>query len=129
MDNVLESIQEKIKELIEVFNCKQERKVAYIAGPMTSDPNYKSKFDLAEGILKSAGYIVYNPAWQPQGLKYEEYMAVSGKMLDCCNHIFLLDGWEKSPGVKTELKKAIENNMEIHDFLRWHESQGAERQI
>ena len=95
----------------------------YVAGPMTGMPewNYPA-FNNAAAELRAAGHEVVNPA--EMGAKYgtaDEINADPEKLADLmlyeldailgCDAIYLLPGWEKSPGVRKELKVALDNKL------------------
>ena len=92
-------------------------KRVYISGGITGISDYKDKFNDAEMKLKSLCYSVINPAKVndilPTDMSYDEYMEIDYKMLDMCEIIYLIPGWNKSKGSKLELKKAMDMNMRI----------------
>lgn len=67
---------------------------------------YMERFAQAEKELTERGYSVINPAkvnaQLPDDTTYEEYMKMSLAMLDMCDYICMLDGWEKSKGACLE---------------------------
>lgn len=91
----------------------------YISGAITNNPNYKEDFERAEDYLQreypSADII--NPAlvnsFLPKSTTYEEYMKMSFCMLDMCEAIYMLKGWEKSCGANRELGYALAKDMII----------------
>ena len=91
----------------------------YISGAITNNPNYKEDFEREEDYLQreypSADII--NPAlvnsFLPKSTTYEEYMRMSFCMLDMCDSIYMLKGWEKSCGANRELGYAMAKNMII----------------
>ena len=91
----------------------------YISGAITNNPNYKEDFERAEDYLQreypSADII--NPAlvnsFLPKSTTYEEYMRMSFCMLDMCEAIFMMRGWEKSCGSNRELGYAMAKDMII----------------
>lgn len=92
----------------------------YISGPMTGKPNFnKQAFTEAEHYLKSLGYDVVNPHNYPVN-KYEVCMKRDIALLINCDAIYLLEGWSKSRGAKTEYAVAcsigltILNNTDEH---------------
>ena len=91
----------------------------YVAGPMTGLPewNYPA-FNAAAAELRAEGHEVVNPA--EMGEKYgtaNEINADPQKLADLiieeldalamCDAIYLLPGWEKSPGTRRELGVAL----------------------
>ena len=63
------------------------------------------------------GYSVVNPAMVnamlPEDTTYDEYMAMSFAMLDMCDSVYMLDGWENSKGACMEFERAVNNGLEI----------------
>ena len=88
----------------------------YIAGPMTGLPEWNHPaFNAAAAELRTAGHEVVNPA--EMGEKHgtaDEINADPQKLVDLileeldaiatCDAIYLLPGWEKSPGTRRELE-------------------------
>ena len=89
----------------------------YISGAITNDDNYKQKFDNAEKNLINQGYEVINPSSLdtvlPSGLAYEEYMKIDLCLLDMCDAIYMLKGWENSCGANREYGYALAKDMII----------------
>ena len=91
----------------------------YISGAITNNPNYKEDFERAEDYLQreypSADII--NPAlvnsFFPKSTTHEEYMKMCFCMLDMCDSIYLLKGFEKSCGANRELGYAMAKDMII----------------
>lgn len=82
----------------------------YISGPMTGVENYKEQFAKAEQELQEQGHSVVNPALVDFILSdgsYEEYMKVDMFLLDMCDTIYMLKGWEKSCGANREYGYAM----------------------
>ena len=80
----------------------------YIAGPMTGLPDYnRPAFLLAEIALSAEGHTVLNPAnhipmVNPDSIDHAQYMQIALAMLDACDAVYFLDGWEKSRGARME---------------------------
>jgi|GEM_PF-1576622 hypothetical protein len=82
----------------------------YIAGPMSGikDLNYPA-FNAAEQMIRDFyGFEVLNPARQPEGLEYEEYMKRGLEDVRACDVLVLLDGWNRSPGAQREYQLAMQ---------------------
>ena len=83
----------------------------YISGAITGTDDYMERFAKAEKELTEQGYSVVNPAkvnaQLPEDTSYEEYMKMSFCMLDMCDSIYMLKGWEKSCGANREYGYAI----------------------
>lgn len=88
-------------------------KKAYIAGKITGDPDYKTKFDHASLSVRVDGYSVMSPAILPDGFDYDDYMHVCYAMVDVCDTVFFLPDWGQSPGAKAEHKYATEKGKAI----------------
>lgn len=78
----------------------------YISGPITNNKNYESQFAEAASYLLSAGYVPVNPALMarvvPYDATYEEIMNLDLCLLDLCDSIYMLHGWQESKGAMLE---------------------------
>jgi hypothetical protein len=90
----------------------------YISGAITGTVNYMERFEAAEKELTEQGYTVINPAkvnaQLPAGsTTYEDYMRMSLFLMDMCDVLYQLDGWEYSKGANRELGYALGKDMTI----------------
>lgn len=86
----------------------------YLAGKISGDPNYRTKFEAAQKFLEGKGYIVLSPAVLPsEGFSWEAYMRMSRAMLVECSTICFLPDWTESTGALLEYKLARSRNMEM----------------
>jgi len=93
----------------------------YIAGKITGTTDYKERFDKAANALEREGLVVLNPTILPAGLAYTDYMHICFSMVTVCDVLYLLPGWEDSPGVRMELALARRLNKlvcKIHEPKR-----------
>ena len=74
----------------------------YIAGKITGDPDYRTKFADAQRQIEAQGHIVLNPATLPEGMEPKDYMRICFAMIDCADTVFLLPGWQGSAGARLE---------------------------
>lgn len=74
----------------------------YIAGRITGAPNYWGIFSKAEEQLEQRGFVVLNPARNPEGMERADYMRICFAMIDCADMVALLPGWEQSPVARLE---------------------------
>jgi len=87
----------------------------YISGPITGVDNYSDNFNCVEDKLKAAGFAVINPAklnecMDPIDTPWRQYVDVGLVMLNCCDAVYMLDGWESSAGALIEKKAAEKAN-------------------
>lgn len=80
----------------------------YIAGPMSGYEDYNvGAFYKAANDLREQGYVVVNPATLPTDLSESDYLPINMAMLEACDTICMLDGWEESDGALAELTYAL----------------------
>lgn len=98
----------------------------YIAGKISGDLEYKAKFRAAEQKLRDMGHSVMNPAWifsSPE-FDWNDYMTVSGAMLDVCSGVLFLKDWLSSRGARDEMRRAAVSGKQI--FMDLSEVPGRE---
>lgn len=105
-----------------------EKRKGYISGPISSNPDgYKEKFSRAEQLLKGMGFEVINPArddfteavkkagiqdiWSPEAWLW--YIKRDMDIVSKCDVIYMLDGWERSPGAAIEKATAEKFKLEV----------------
>lgn len=83
----------------------------YISGAITGTDDFMERFKAVEDRLTREGMSVINPAhansYMPKDATYEEYMKVSFCLLDMCEAIYMMDGWNKSCGANREYAYAL----------------------
>lgn len=94
----------------------------YISGPMTGLPdNNNAAFNEAADRLNKAGWTVINPAALDAALDKttkkstprSAYLRRDVEYLLTCEWIYMLPGWQNSPGARLEHLVAIETGMEV----------------
>ena len=89
----------------------------YISGAISNTDDFMERFAKAEKELTAKGYSVVNPAkvnaQLPEDTTYEEYMMMCFCMLNICDGICMLKGFEKSCGANRKLGYAMANDMII----------------
>ncbi len=90
----------------------------YLSGPITGTSDYKARFERAEEImLRKPNVEVVNPAkvnaCLPESTTYAQYMDMAFLMLKMCDGIYMMHGWEESPGANREYGYAMGTGMEI----------------
>ena len=91
-------------------------KRVYISGPITGMENPERTFELAQGRLQAAGYQVINPFPLNQVIPdgtHEEYMKACLPLMDLCEGIYMMDGWENSTGACREYGYALGKSMQV----------------
>ena len=88
----------------------------YISGPISGVMNYKENFAEAENLLTGAGMIAINPAYMPEGLKYDDYFPTCYAQIAVSSSLCFLPDYSKSTGAAREAKKARNNKKEYWGF-------------
>lgn len=86
----------------------------YISGPITNTEGYRENFNQAYEMLKRKYPTaeVVNPAiLSDLPLRNDEYMELDLLLLDMCDSIFLMNGWDKSKGACIEYGYAMAKNL------------------
>lgn len=98
----------------------QAKETVYLAGKITGDPLYRSKFYDAARELEAAGFIVVNPATLPaDGFTWEAYIRMSAAMLDECAAVCFLPDWVDSRGAMFEFGRAAAQGKHVFMFAAW----------
>lgn len=93
----------------------------YIAGKITGDNNYVTKFLKAKETLKTKGFNVVlpidiadgGPGEYSQFFSYEQFIHVDYALIDVCDGIYMLKDWQQSKGARMELQYACDHRKEI----------------
>lgn len=103
----IEEVQSKseltLNDLKTVFKVFGQMTI-YISGAMTGVKGFnKDEFFRVEDLVTQAGHIALNPARNPLGLEYNDYMRLSMADLMVSNAIIRLNGWQESNGALAEV--------------------------
>lgn len=92
----------------------------YISGKITGEPrpSYHHKFSVAEDKLKVRGHQVINPVRmnEPinmQGFTHDDNMHLCFAYIDVCDAVYMMEGWENSPGARAEHEYAINSAKQL----------------
>lgn len=98
----------------------------YIAGKITGDDNYKSRFEYAEKSLHKQGFTVLNPAVLPEGMRPADYMRLCFSMIDCADIVAFLPNYENSKGatIEFDLCQYIGKQTMFLESMRFYNPQG-----
>lgn len=89
----------------------------YISGPMNGLPDFNyPAFNAQANWLRGLGHEVENPAEHFDGDQTrtrKEYLVKDLAVLADCDAIWMLDGWQNSPGARLEHAYAVEIGLEV----------------
>jgi hypothetical protein len=104
----------------------KKKPIVYIAGPMTDIPHLNRRaFNEAESLLRCNGYHPINPVRFTEAVGYDfESTEIPERIVEAikrmeidsiyaCDAVYLLKGWENSPGARDELMKALSLSLRI----------------
>ena len=85
----------------------------YISGPMVGK-DYKNRFAMAEVALEQGGNVAINPARiATPHMTHGQYKEATQDLLDECDAILMLSGWQNIMECNVEFARAMENKMII----------------
>lgn len=87
--------------------------VVYVAGKITGDENYRTKFEKAKERLSLKFPTVLIPSILPESkhLSHADYMHMCFAMIDVADGVVFLEDWEDSVGAKIEMEYAKNNKL------------------
>ena len=100
----------------------------YLSGPITNEPNYRRNFAAAQSILEEMGHDdIVNPAELQsviniKKMPHKEAVAFCFDLLDHCDAMLQLPGWQNSKGCMAEWGYALGQGniilMEFEDYVK-----------
>ena len=86
----------------------------YISGPIEGVDNYREKFERAKRIIEKGGHKAINPAGLDlHGLTRWQILRIDLALLNLCDTIYMLKGWEQSRGANREYGYALAKGLDI----------------
>lgn len=93
----------------------KESRTIYLAGRITRTEDCGRQFEQAADMLRERGYIPLSPAILPgEGFSYAAYMRMTTAMLNECDGVCMLEGWEKSRGATHEYIQALMKGKKLY---------------
>lgn len=89
----------------------------YVSGAVTETSDYSERF--SQGALEASklAFAVIDPSKldfvMPNGCSHEEWMSICYPLLELCDAIYMLDGWETSTGANLELLRANQLGIKV----------------
>lgn len=80
-----------------------DKKVVYIAGPISGVENYWEPFEAVEAELTALGFVVLTPTKLPPEIDNGRAMKICLSMIDQADAVYFLQGWNLSIGANLEL--------------------------
>lgn len=81
-----------------------EKKVIYIAGPISGVPKYWETFEKAEDELEAEGFAPLSPTRLNPAIGDAKAMRLCMEMINTSDAVLFLPGWSASVGAKLELE-------------------------
>jgi hypothetical protein len=92
----------------------------YVAGPMTGYPQFNyPTFMEAAADLAAEGFVVENPAENPEQSSWLNYMRLSLRQISRVDGIAVLPGWELSRGAVLEVHVAHTLGLPVLTVDQW----------
>ena len=91
-----------------------KKRIWYISGEVSNDPDFRKKFNQTEKELSSKGLVILNPVrYERNGKEWTWYLKRDVRKLSYCDGIILLYGWANSRGAMVEYSLAIKLKLKI----------------
>lgn len=90
----------------------------YISGPVTGNKDYKEQFGSMSYLLKREGHGAVNPVQIMEPVRgvldYKTILQADLDLLEGCDAILLLPGWQDSHGACKEYDKSVRLGIKIY---------------
>ena len=85
----------------------------YIAGAITTDPNYLLKFERCQKMIECFGVDVVNPCKlnHRKDATFQEHLRVDIAAMLLCDSVYFMKDWRQSRGATMEMKMCLEFNI------------------
>lgn len=91
-----------------------KKKLWYISGSVSNDPNFRRKFCTTERELKQSGIVVLNPVkYERNGKEWAWYLKRDLRKLTYCYGLIQLADWHTSNGSMVEYSTALKLEMKV----------------
>jgi hypothetical protein len=105
--NLVSMTLKKLGLMLKLKDWKMRKMKIFISGPITGIENFnREAFDRAETMLTEQGHAVMNPIKlhpaNPNSFSASDYLHICRAMIDCCDTIYFLKGYDRSFGALVE---------------------------
>lgn len=91
----------------------------YIAGPISGKTDYEERFEEAERAIQRKGHEAINPVHirsvietvGANAIRYDKLMNICKALVDACDAIYMMPGWQRSNGARQEHDEAVNKGL------------------
>ena len=91
----------------------------YIAGPIYGPTDYEERFEEAERAIQRKGHEAINPVHirsvietvGANAIRYDKLMNICKALVDACDAIYMMPGWQRSNGARQEHDEAVNKGL------------------
>lgn len=93
----------------------------YIAGPISGTTDYGERFEEAERAIQRKGHEAINPVHirsvietvGANAIRYDKLMNICKALVDACDAIYMMPGWQRSNGARQEHDEAVNHGLKF----------------
>lgn len=93
----------------------------YIAGPISGTTDYEERFEEAERAIQRKGHEAINPVHirsvietvGANAIRYDKLMNICKALVDACDAIYMMPGWQRSNGARQEHDEAVNHGLKF----------------